>query len=154
MNECTGLPCISFQASAYAYNSRFSSLAASPVVRGVLANYLVCLYRAGTGFLEHGGKLRVWRCVFSELELELIHTQMAQKPMLRAEVEMRVRCANKASAEVLWPISILIFIAHSSESSRTSHQNIVLCNLLLLFLCDLVGEYNPISSLILSSTEH
>jgi hypothetical protein len=34
----------------------------------------------------------------SEL-LELIQTQMAQKPMLRAEVGMRVRCANKASAE-------------------------------------------------------
>jgi len=34
-----------------------------------------------------------------ELELELIQTQMAQKPMLRAEVGMRVRCANKASAE-------------------------------------------------------
>ena len=39
---------------------------------------------------------RVLRC---ELELELIQTQMAQKPMLRAEVGMRVRCANKASAE-------------------------------------------------------
>jgi hypothetical protein len=34
-----------------------------------------------------------------ELELELIQTQMAQKPMLRAEVGMRVRCAKKASAE-------------------------------------------------------
>ena len=34
-----------------------------------------------------------------ELELELIQTQMAQKPILRAEVGMRVRCANKASAE-------------------------------------------------------
>jgi aspartate carbamoyltransferase catalytic subunit len=34
-----------------------------------------------------------------ELELELIQTQMAQKPMLRAEVGMRVRCAIKASAE-------------------------------------------------------
>ena len=34
-----------------------------------------------------------------ELELELIQTHMAQKPMLRAEVGMRVRCANKASAE-------------------------------------------------------
>ena len=34
-----------------------------------------------------------------ELELELIQTQMAQKPMLGAEVGMRVRCANKASAE-------------------------------------------------------
>jgi len=32
-------------------------------------------------------------------ELELIQTQMAQKPMLRAEAGMRVRCANKASAE-------------------------------------------------------
>ena len=29
-----------------------------------------------------------------ELELELIQTQMTQKPMLRAEVGMRVRCAN------------------------------------------------------------
>ena len=37
--------------------------------------------------------------VLIELELELIQTQMAQKPMLRAEVGMRVRCANKASAE-------------------------------------------------------
>ena len=37
--------------------------------------------------------------VRDELELELIQTQMAQKPMLRAEVGMRVRCANKASAE-------------------------------------------------------
>ena len=36
---------------------------------------------------------------WKELELELIQTQMAQKPMLRAEVGMRVRCANKASAE-------------------------------------------------------
>ena len=36
---------------------------------------------------------------YIELELELIQTQMAQKPMLRAEVGMRVRCANKASAE-------------------------------------------------------
>ena len=35
----------------------------------------------------------------SFFELELIQTQMAQKPMLRAEVGMRVRCANKASAE-------------------------------------------------------
>ena len=36
-----------------------------------------------------------------ELELELIQTQMTQKPMLRAEVGMRVRCANKASAECI-----------------------------------------------------
>jgi len=34
-----------------------------------------------------------------ELELERIQTQMAQKPMLREEVGMRVRCANNASAE-------------------------------------------------------
>jgi len=33
-----------------------------------------------------------------ELELELIQTQMTQKPMLQAELGMRVRCANKASA--------------------------------------------------------
>jgi hypothetical protein len=39
------------------------------------------------------------KCVHFELELELIQTQMAQKPVLRAEVGMRVRCANKASAE-------------------------------------------------------
>jgi len=36
---------------------------------------------------------------YHEIELELIQTQMTQKPMLRAEVGMRVRCANKASAE-------------------------------------------------------
>ena len=36
-----------------------------------------------------------------ELELELIQTQMTQKPILRAEVGMRVRCANKASAECI-----------------------------------------------------
>ena len=35
----------------------------------------------------------------AELELDLIQTQMTQKPMLRAEVGMRVRCTNKASAE-------------------------------------------------------
>ena len=36
-----------------------------------------------------------------ELELELLQTQMTQKPMMRAEVGMRVRCANKASAECI-----------------------------------------------------
>ena len=40
-----------------------------------------------------------WPSGANLLELELIQTQMAQKPMLRAEVGMRVRCANKASAE-------------------------------------------------------
>jgi hypothetical protein len=39
------------------------------------------------------------KATIGELELELIQTQMAQKPMLRAEVGMRVRCADKASAE-------------------------------------------------------
>jgi len=33
------------------------------------------------------------------LELELIQTQMTQKPVLWAEVAMRVRCANKRSVE-------------------------------------------------------
>ena len=36
-----------------------------------------------------------------ELELELIQNQMTQKPMMRAEVGMRVRCANKTSAECI-----------------------------------------------------
>ena len=48
---------------------------------------------------ETGEKTRHNCFVSHELELELIQTQMAQKPMLRAEVGMRVRCANKASAE-------------------------------------------------------
>ena len=45
------------------------------------------------------GEIRQKLCTEKGLELELIQTQMAQKPMLRAEVGMRVRCANKASAE-------------------------------------------------------
>jgi len=49
---------------------------------------------AGVSFLETDRRISP-----GELELELIQTQMAQKPMLRAEVGMRVRCANKASAE-------------------------------------------------------
>ena len=44
-------------------------------------------------------KCDITTAFIEELELELIQTQMAQKPMLRAEVGMRVRCANKASAE-------------------------------------------------------
>jgi hypothetical protein len=47
-----------------------------------------------------GGGVSVCGVVsYISLELELTQTQMAQKPMLRAEVGMRVRCANKASAE-------------------------------------------------------
>ena len=51
-----------------------------------------------SGKISRINKAHKWRD-FSELELELIQKQMAQKPMLRAEVGMRVRCANKASAE-------------------------------------------------------
>ena len=36
---------------------------------------------------------------FTTIELELIQTQMTQKPMLREEVGMRVRCAKQASIE-------------------------------------------------------
>jgi len=45
--------------------------------------------------------LVTWGLLWSviELELELIQTQMTQKPMLRAEVGMRVRCAKQASIE-------------------------------------------------------
>ena len=60
-----------------------------------------------TGTLLHALRVQLKRRVSAcrggdyneELELELIQTQMARKPMLRAEVGMRVRCANKASAE-------------------------------------------------------
>ena len=47
---------------------------------------------------EEEAKLEV-HTTRNNIELELIQTQMAQKPMLRAEVGRRVRCANKASAE-------------------------------------------------------
>ena len=47
---------------------------------------------------EEEAKLEV-HTTRNNIELELIQTQMAQKPMLRAEVGMRVRCANKESAE-------------------------------------------------------
>jgi hypothetical protein len=46
-----------------------------------------------------GNEIFSWIAGELELELELIQTQMAQKPMLRGEVGMRVRCANKGSAE-------------------------------------------------------
>ena len=49
--------------------------------------------------IYHTKRIRSFRGSTNKLELELIQTQMAQKPMLRAEVGMRVRCANKASAE-------------------------------------------------------
>jgi hypothetical protein len=50
-------------------------------------------------FLFDLGLLYLYFSPRKKFELELIQTQMAQKPMLRAEVGMRVRCANKASAE-------------------------------------------------------
>ena len=68
------------------------SLTFSPFLLSVIV--LVSL-DSGAHFLQ----LRVVVARMMELELELIQTQMAQKPMLRAEVGMRVRCANKASAE-------------------------------------------------------
>jgi hypothetical protein len=49
---------------------------------------------------------------YSEFELELIYIQMAQKPVLQAEVGMRVRCANKASA------GKSVGVGHSSNSSE------------------------------------
>jgi len=48
---------------------------------------------------SHGFKARLNSHGRDELELELIQTQMTQKPMLRAEVGMRVRCAKQASIE-------------------------------------------------------
>jgi len=42
-------------------------------------------------------ELRYQRAGSLAIELDLIQTQMTQRPMLRAEVGMRVRCANKAS---------------------------------------------------------
>jgi len=59
-------------------------------IKGALPHCPGGPFRVGAGTLVRPG---------CELELELIQTQMAQKPMLRAEVGMRVRCANKASAE-------------------------------------------------------
>ena len=58
------------------------------------------LHAIGLRCLEENSKVALGAWISrGELELELIQTQMAQKPMLRAEVGMRVRCANKASAE-------------------------------------------------------
>ena len=57
------------------------------------------IYGYNKGGCRHGEGSEIVTSEGLELELELIQTQMAQKPMLRAEVGMRVRCANKASAE-------------------------------------------------------
>jgi len=62
-----------------------------------------------------------------ELELELIQTQMTQKPMLRAEVGMRVRCANKTSAECIMRVGgalakILAKIAKSEAIVGSAHS--------------------------------
>jgi len=57
-------------------------------------NWAITFLSSGSGCAS-----RSVRMFELELVLVLIQTQMAQKPMLRAEVGMRVRCANKASAE-------------------------------------------------------
>ena len=66
-------------------------------------NFTYGIYRTTVPVLRMSRKSVVEDVVMSRsasrLELELIQTQMAQKPMLRVEVGMRVRCANKASAE-------------------------------------------------------
>ena len=63
--------------------------------------YKNCLFspRSSGSALVIGKIVLKMLVVAAKLELELIQTQMAQKPMLRAEVGMRVLCANKASAE-------------------------------------------------------
>jgi hypothetical protein len=58
-----------------------------------LVEIILCMSTSSSSLMAHNSRNG------NELELELIQTQMAQKPMLRAEVGMRVRCANKASAE-------------------------------------------------------
>ena len=60
---------------------------------------MVVMVAVQSGTLLHALRVQLKRRVSTRRELELIQTQMAQKPMLRAEVGMRVRCANKASAE-------------------------------------------------------
>ena len=60
----------------------------------------------------------------TQIVLELIQNQMAQKPMLRAEAGMRVHCANKAIAECfrrergIGQIPRKICNAHSAAQSR------------------------------------
>ena len=58
-----------------------------------------CSFSPDRGFVGAITEISIGCEVRVQLELELMQTQMAQKPMLRAEVGMRVRCANKASAE-------------------------------------------------------
>jgi len=99
----TSMRFISFRAAEVLGNCRFIFVP----LRG-----LVSLPLRGVRILEKGSIAHPYsanayssvachgeRVVELELELELIQTQMTQKPMLRAEVGMRVRCANKASAE-------------------------------------------------------
>ena len=79
------------------YSSCRSSLSLSSAGAVFLCRFarheLRSVFQGGSRYVLGGGGHS------PELELELIQTQMAQKPMLRAEVGMRVRCANKASAE-------------------------------------------------------
>ena len=67
--------------------------------RGTSLNHNTILGNVEVGVHDAGVPFKSTGSTNGQGELELIQTQMAQKPMLRAEVGMRVRCANKASAE-------------------------------------------------------
>ena len=66
------------------------------VVLGFLDLWKVCVFFVST---THEPRVSLHEPSTHELELELIQTQMTQKPMLREEVGMRVRCAKQASIE-------------------------------------------------------
>ena len=81
------------------YNSGYLSV---PLLVTLTSNTSAITGIADTGVLPYKksvGFKQSFLSMINSIELELIQTQMAQKPMLRAEVGMRVRCANKASAE-------------------------------------------------------
>ena len=69
------------------------------MVVSVLFSAVTDSQRIPTAFLIEATSNKFPWDYYSNSKPELIQTQMAQKPMLRAEVGMRVRCANKASAE-------------------------------------------------------
>ena len=78
-------------------DTRFTLRIVREIAAGHVATAVVKIYTSIYSIETHGPPVDERK--ESALELELIQTQMAQKPMLRAEVGMRVRCANKASAE-------------------------------------------------------
>jgi len=76
-------------------------------------------------------ELRYQRAGSLAIELDLIQTQMTQRPMLRAEVGMRVRCANKASPwwlregrvihripRKIFKSEVFVGVAHSAKKPR------------------------------------